>query len=772
MQIVFRPLPAGGPPPAPGEVLVRPQRSEHQQRRDLACLVLEHGLEALPRGSGPVSHVVVSDDPTFDDLLAATFVQRLLSGQSLPDGCKAFARYAAVVRQGLRPGAIPLHVSMEGIFLALRNAVGRPQESLTDSAAAARFVEEWSRMATRILAAAADGLDPFTNSLFETGADFALERAFLAEDRKAYEQDVRRGERWRVRIPREAPPVAGLLLRRPASLLFKHWAREDQEAPARKGYQFLAVDWGAGQWVFSTDPVQRLSLEPLAERLQESEAARDAGRAAADPWFDGKPFNHTLVAAPKQGTVLSDREVLRVVHRELRIVIIIDLRALVAVAALVAGLLVAGAVFRWWPTTPQTTERQPPPFELSARIDNDPVPEERMSLSKEDGISSVEMNVNLRKGDTSVVFRLPRRVSQHVKLRLRLKSEAGVSAKSTVTVNKDKPQLLIKPDGSAAVLANEFESDDLPAFFDVGEDANIIVVELGNLSGEAQAVSLRLSWRTNLEVQRNLYLVAMGVSQYQFGLVAPTYAGADAKDLVAAFRAQEGRLFAKVHVHGDEALCGEMANKDELISGLKWLRAHADSQSLAVFTFSGHGIKDDASGQFFFLTKEYKNASQPESCSVGWSACEPILQGMPCPVLVVIDACQSGASSPPRVKAQSVAELEKAFDRALSKLSRTNNGIMILAACGSEERAREAEGHGALTMAVLEAITGERLPKNKPFKGPALLPQENGRAVITQQDVKDYVTLRMKELMGDKQTVAAPFTEGMDLRDIALAKAK
>src|SRR5689334_15374829 len=82
------------------------------------------------------------------------------------------------------------------------------------------------------------------------------------------------------------------------------------KALAKEGYLFLAVYQKDKHWRFSTDPVRRVSLRGLADPLQQAELARDPAGAASDPWFDGKPFDYTLVGAPKKGTALADGEVL------------------------------------------------------------------------------------------------------------------------------------------------------------------------------------------------------------------------------------------------------------------------------------------------------------------------------------------------------------------------------------------------------------------------------------------------------------------------------
>ena len=60
--------------------------------------------------------------------------------------------------------------------------------------------------------------------------------------------------------------------------------------------------------------MQRLQIKSLAESVQAAEAAKNPG-AKDDPWFDGKPFGHTLVAAPHGGTKLSERDVLAIVRK-------------------------------------------------------------------------------------------------------------------------------------------------------------------------------------------------------------------------------------------------------------------------------------------------------------------------------------------------------------------------------------------------------------------------------------------------------------------------
>jgi Caspase domain len=384
VSIVFRKDGSAGSStkPAAGEVLLRPRADGDRDRLDLASFVFEQGLNGLSQGDGPSKVVVVpltATGPTFDDMLAASFVVRLVSGQTLPSGAKAFAHYSAVLRKGLRPSKIAAEQSLEGVYLAIRNSVSN---DLTDAKAASPFLTAWSRMAERVLDAAEKNVDPFVTSLFAEGGEFAEERAFLEKDRSVYREDVKRGRQWLACLPCDMFGVSSgdhssrngarsslLILDSPKSLLFKYWARVDGKSPTGDGYLVLGVR-EEGAWIFSTDPAQRLSLKSLCERLQTAEQNKQPAstQTKTDPWFDGERFAHSLIASPKRGTSLSDDDVLRVVRQWADAAPPrkpLPTTAIAAVACAVV-LLLAGSWF-WSNRRPAQIEKQRPIEHIESR---------------------------------------------------------------------------------------------------------------------------------------------------------------------------------------------------------------------------------------------------------------------------------------------------------------------------------------------------------------------------------------------------------------------
>jgi hypothetical protein len=326
--------------PESGELCVAPVDRNEPGARERSRRAVEHALAAFSKGDGPIRRIVVPLDPTLDDMLAATFCAWLLAGRQLPAGAEKFARYAAMVRESLRPSSLPLEATLEGIFMAIRNISG---EDLAEPAVAGKFTADWWRMSDRIMQAAVQNLDPLTSRLFDD-IEFARERTYLLNDHQVFLEDLARGETWTVELHGSKRQERAVLLRQPKSLLFKYFCRSSADVPGAEAFALMAVQWGPGEWVFSTDPVRRVSLKGLYDVLQAAEQARDPQRAESDPWFDGKPFQHTLVAGPKGKSILPDDEIVRIARRwsHARPERNHPRRKLVFVAAAAAGVLCLG----------------------------------------------------------------------------------------------------------------------------------------------------------------------------------------------------------------------------------------------------------------------------------------------------------------------------------------------------------------------------------------------------------------------------------------------
>ena len=662
MNLIFKDLTGTKNPPAPGEVQIRLEAKYAARLAEgLASLVLENGLAVLTRGTGiPATVVVNSGDlgAVLDDMLAATFAKLLLEGRPVPAGCRAFAKYAAVARQGFRPTTLPPEDTLEGIFAACRNAasVGGRDPDLTDAAVAARFQSDWAKLEAAILEAAGQNVDPFSQPMFAGRAEFAQERAFIISDYETYLTDVARGEKWIVRIPGGPPVASGLVLQVPRSLQFKHWARTDRHAPVGGHYLFMAVNWGGGKWFFSTNPAQRLSIAGLAHELNKAEPGAT--------WSDGADFNHTAVAHPRGGTALSDKQVLAVVKKWARARRVLPApRWLKAAGAAVLILLLAVAVF--------FALRGPgAPITPHAIVDGKQVPLVTFPAAK-GARPAFTFQLHEPMG-TSWDFdlRLPDAYAHEhegkLKVQLTGKGSAPPAADLEIRYN-DEPQKLTRAG------PNEFLSESYLPFHRQRARVSIRLKQPSDTHLWATA-----SWMPATD----LYVVAVGVSQYADKELNLSFAVEDAEQLARTLQKQEGRIFRKVHA---KVLTNHKATRREIFRALEWVRDQASSFDMVFLSFSGHGA--DVNQRFSFLPHDYDRSAKAASVVSSVDLLDTLSSLAPYTKMLVLDTCYSGKA------------LEGIHIPASSQ-----DGLWVLAASTGEAEVLKEWNHGALTRALLDVL--------------------------------------------------------------------
>jgi S1-C subfamily serine protease len=369
VPVVFRDL-AASTAPGPGEVWLRPATGQEAESRALARLVFARGLSALQTAPCPdgVERVVVdagSTHPTFDEMLAAHLALGLLEQRKkgeperVPAPFQVVADYAAQVRQGKRLNKLPVEETLEGLYLAIRFPAG--ERLAKDDEVARQFLGHWGQLVGCLEKALAEGKDVVREGVLAEGLELFAALANLIEDPKRYRKDVRKGERWRIRLPGQKGTESGLFLRQPSSHKFADWSRQDTATPTGEPYLFLVVRWEAdGEWTISTDPAHNISLEPLARLLQKEEERARRGKgiqAPAPAWYDGRDHGYTIIGSPRPGgTALSERRVLAVVRTWARARRYKDpprpenllLRVVVGIAIACLGLVVSRLVVPWF----------------------------------------------------------------------------------------------------------------------------------------------------------------------------------------------------------------------------------------------------------------------------------------------------------------------------------------------------------------------------------------------------------------------------------------
>lgn len=141
-------------------------------------------------------------------------------------------------------------------------------------------------------------------------------------------------------------------------------------------------------------------------------------------------------------------------------------------------------------------------------------------------------------------------------------------------------------------------------------------------------------------------------------------------------------------------LLGRQATKPAVKDALKAIHAGgAKPGDLVVVFYSGHGVAQGR--EFYLLTADLDPKDIPKNCLSG-SDLKAALKAMPCPVLLVFDACQSG---------KALDNFAGATDEIGRAVADDEAGTTVLAAAMSTQAAQEAGGRGRLTRAVQDVLS-------------------------------------------------------------------
>lgn len=281
-----------------------------------------------------------------------------------------------------------------------------------------------------------------------------------------------------------------------------------------------------------------------------------------------------------------------------------------------------------------------------------------------------------------------------------------------------------------------------------GESGLLSVIAV-NDNGAGVPATRQLNWTGpgNFAIKPVCYVLAIGVNEYDDQDIPDlTYPGADAAALAESLKDQEGLLFRKVEVN----LIPDGDRRD-VMRGLSWLKSSCTNSDIAVLFLAGHGENNDQ-GDYYFLPSD-TDLNDFFSSAVPFTAIMQTIQSLPGKRLAFLDTCRAGnVTGGNRRRASG-----NAADQALNLLASAENGCVVFAAATGSQSAMEndAWGHGAFTLALTEALTGDAPEDIDPF-----LKQVLAQPVLTVNMLNLYIAERVKQLTGGQQhsTMERPAT--------------
>jgi WD40 repeat protein len=137
----------------------------------------------------------------------------------------------------------------------------------------------------------------------------------------------------------------------------------------------------------------------------------------------------------------------------------------------------------------------------------------------------------------------------------------------------------------------------------------------------------------------DVYVVAIGVSEYKDKAYNLRYAAKDANDLLTAYKVIEQRPESKSKVHVLD-LTNQKATRPEILKAKDWLKQSKISDLVVVFA-AGHGMTDEQSN-YYFGTHDI-DPNHPATNGLPYEEFENLLDGIPAlRKVLLLDTCFSG----------------------------------------------------------------------------------------------------------------------------------
>lgn len=328
-------------------------------------------------------------------------------------------------------------------------------------------------------------------------------------------------------------------------------------------------------------------------------------------------------------------------------------------------------------------------------------------------------------------------------VRVRVDGQAVSTARAFSRTDTQGRRVLTVPipsqDSTVQVFAENKHGTSSPATVRVtwtGQTAQAKPEQSSGSSGEA--------WR-----KPKLYVLAVGVSQYQDSSMNLAFAAKDAQDFVKAISQQKDMLYRDIEV---KLLTNQQANRDSVVEGLEWLQSQVTQHDVGMVFLAGHGV-NDASNKYYFLTNN-ANLDRLRSSAVSMDDIKDTVSNLAGKALFFIDSCHSG-NALGTGRRSAVADAQA---RLVNELSSAENGVLVFSASTGRQFSLEnpAWGNGAFTKALIEGISGKA--------------DLNRSGKITHKMLDFYISDRVKQLTNGQQTPVTVSPSGVPDYPVALVR--
>lgn len=243
-------------------------------------------------------------------------------------------------------------------------------------------------------------------------------------------------------------------------------------------------------------------------------------------------------------------------------------------------------------------------------------------------------------------------------------------------------------------------------------------------------------------VPGRLFVLAVGVSEYDDPSLKLQFSHADAEELAATLLMQKGLAFGDVQV---QVYVNKQATVTNLKEGLAWLQRSCTASDVAVILFSGHGVQKERG--LYYVTHEANLNGVQYTCLNWETVAETLSNTKARQILFLTDVCHAG----------SFAKSDLIPQQELATKLQQKAGVMVFASSRGDEKSLELKvwGHGAFVRSLLDGLDGKA--------------DLNGDGNITIAELQKSITAQVIQMTGDRQHPELPDL-GRYAPDLVIAK--
>ena len=276
-------------------------------------------------------------------------------------------------------------------------------------------------------------------------------------------------------------------------------------------------------------------------------------------------------------------------------------------------------------------------------------------------------------------------------------------------------------------------------FYD-GQTEMSVVVRAQNRRGQwSDPQTFRITYAPP---QRELYLLAMGVADYDDDALDLQFPVKDVDDMIAAMKRQEGGFYSKVHV---QRLADGEVTIGKAKRALDRFLVNAQPRDTIVVFVAGHGIRTEHE-EYFFLTPG-TTPDEPYD-GIDRSTIESLVLSKKLNAkrrVLLLDTCHAGGLDG-STRGAGVRSLLKQDEVNAFGADQDATGTYILASSTDTAFAHEADGNGLFTRSFIDGLSGAA----------DAAPLGNGNGFVEIDELKSHVFYDVLERSMGRQRTTVP----------------